>query len=162
MSILSKKEILGEIQKKRIIIQPLHRENIGMGSIDLSLGARFGQLRIIPGIINPSQAIDTTGKFAKPIIDWKTVGRDSFNLAPGHSVVAETGEKITLPNDICGWITGRGKLVILGLNLQISTGFVQPGTSGEQLFFLLTNLSTAFVSLTPGTKICQLVLQRVG
>lgn len=162
MTILSRKEILEEIEeKKRIVIHPYHRENAGEGSVDLSLGARFGQLKVIHGIIDPSQVIDASSRLTKPIIDWKTVGRESFMLAPSHSVVGETAEKITLPNDICGWITGRGRLVTLGLNLQISTGFVKPGTSEEQLFFLITNLATASVALTPGIRICQLVLQRV-
>ena len=116
----------------------------------------------IHGITDPSQVIDSESRLKKPIIDWKTVAKEPFMLAPGHSVVGETMEKITLPNDVCGWITGRGRLVILGLNLQISTGFVKPGTNEEQLFFLISNLSTASVALTPGIKICQLVLQKLS
>ena len=161
MAILSKKEIFEEIDKKRIVIHPYHKENVGVGSIDLCLGARFGQLKVTPGTIDPSRAVNDKGRFIKSIVEWKTIGKGSYDLPPSHSVIGQTSERITLPEDICGWITGRGKLVILGLNLQISTGFVQPDTKNEELFFLITNLSTAFVSLTPGTKICQLILQKM-
>ena len=41
MSILTKQEILKEIKKGNIKIEPLITENIGPGSVDLSLGNKF-------------------------------------------------------------------------------------------------------------------------
>jgi hypothetical protein len=58
-------------------------------SVDLSLSARFGQLKVIHGILDPSQVIDSESRLMKPIIDWKTVAKESFMFAPGHSAVGE-------------------------------------------------------------------------
>lgn len=49
-----------------------------------------------------------------------------------------------------------------GLNLDIATGFIQPGTTRERLFFSIRNPGRSQVLLHLGIHICQLVLSRVG
>lgn len=155
MSILNAKEIFNEIEQGKIKIDPFSPESVKDASVELTLSNEFGRLKELHYPIN-SLEVDPN----RPIVEWERANK-VFMLAPQKCVVGKTKEKITLPEDIAGWITGRGKLTLLGLNLQISTGFVQPNTKNEELFFLITNLGTASVSLAPDTKICQLILFRL-
>jgi hypothetical protein len=42
------------------------------------------------------------------------------------------------------------------------TGFIEPGTKKERLFFAIRNPGRSEVMLRPGVHLCQLVLNRVG
>ncbi len=112
MSILSGEEIKKEIESERITIEPFYPENIKDASIELLLGNEFGIFRertqpLIPHDINSSH------------IEWMRVN-NVYSLEPQRSVVGKTKEKISLPPDIAGWITARGRTTFLGLNIQIS------------------------------------------
>lgn len=151
MSILNNKEILKEIENGRIKIEPFYPENVKEASIELTLSNVFGILKELHYPIS-SQEIDLNR------VHWEKCETSAYMLAPYKNVIGKTKEKITLPEDIAGWITGRGRITLLGLNLHISTGFVQPNTKNEEMFFLITNLGTASISLFPDSKICQLIL----
>jgi len=152
MSILTKVEILNKINLGEIKIEPFYLENVKDASIELTLGNEFGRIKELHYPIS-SLEVDPN----RPIIEWQKVD-NVFMLAPYKSVIGKTKERITLPADIAGWLTGRGRVTLLGLNIHIATGFIQPNTQGEELFFVITNLGTASVSLFPDAKICQLIL----
>ncbi len=153
MSILNAEEIREEIKKGRIRIEPYFPENIKDASIELLLSNEFGRLKEVRHPI-PSNEIDYQ------MIIWEKVN-NVYELAPKKSVIGRTKEKITLPEDIAGWITGRGRITLLGLNIHISTGFIQPNTREEELFFLITNFGNAPISLFTDSKICQLIFFRL-
>jgi dCTP deaminase len=153
MSLLTGGEIREEIEKGRIIIEPYFPENIKEASVELLLSNEFGRLKETCYPIS-SKEIDSQ------MIIWDKVN-NVYELAPKKSVIGKTKEKITLPEDIAGWITGRGRSTILGLNIHISPGFIQPNTRDEELFFLITNFGNAPISLFTDSKICQLILFRL-
>ena len=153
--VLKREEILKEIAKGKIVIEPFDEKAIKDASIELSLGAIgiFGELKDKNGpiIIDPYNP-PLSAVHRIPFVKSK------YPLMPNERVVGETKEKITLPSEICGWLTPRARTSIYELNLSISSGFIQPGITEEKLFFLITNVGRVNVLLRPDIKIIQLIL----
>ena len=77
---------------------------------------------------------------------------------PGETILGITKEKITLPQNMCGWLEGRSRYARLGLMVHISASFMQPGLSNRQVLEM-TNMSSVALRLHAGTKICQFIFQ---
>jgi deoxycytidine triphosphate deaminase len=154
MGILTRGEILSLINIGEIKIEPFSPGNVKDASIELTLSDTFGRLKERHHPVNSLEA-ELPGK---NMVEWVKVVDSQYMLAPHSSVIGKTKERITLSENIAGWLTGRGKVTLLGLNIHISSGFIQPNTNEEELFFVITNLGTASVSLYPDSKICQLIL----
>jgi len=152
MSILTKQEILKEIKKGNIKIEPLITENIGPGSVDLSLGNKFRIFKKLKKIFD-----------VRDISDYKKVTKlvtaKALVIKPGETILGITREKITLPPDICGWLEGRSRFARLGLMIHISAPFMQPGISNRQVLEI-SNMSNVAMKIHAGTKICQFVFQK--
>lgn len=151
--LLKREEIIKAINVGEIIINPYDINSVKEASIELTIGEEIGifrsNLRLISSL-NPSDAVS-----------WTPFTKAQYVLKPNERVVGKTKETITLSNNICGWITPRGRTVTFGLNLSIAPGFVQPGTTNENLFFIITNVGQVPVLLHPGIKIVQLILMRL-
>ena len=148
--ILTKPEIEKAIKNKTITITPFNKNNIGSSSIDLTLDNKFRIFNTnTPTIVDKST-------------DYKTltepVREKEITLQPQETILGLTKEKISLPNNICGWLEGRSRFARLGLMVHVSSGFVQPGVNNHQVLEI-SNLSPMPLTLKAGTKICQLVLQ---
>jgi dCTP deaminase len=152
MSILTKNEILKEIKAGRIKIEPFHKKNVGPGSIDLTLGKKFRIFDKLNSVVDVKNNTDYT-KITK-LLD-----SDSILVLPGDTVLGITEEKITIPDDICGWLEGRSRFARLGLMVHISASFMQPGISNRQVLEI-SNMGHAPLRLHSGTKICQFIFQR--
>ena len=150
MSILTKKEILKEIKKKNIIITPFDQSALGPASMDLSLDNQF--------------RVFTKGKTydIKDNSDYKEitglVKQDSVIIKPGEAILGITKERITLSENLCGWLEGRSRFARLGLLVHISAGFMQPGIDNQQVLEIV-NLGHRPLRLHAGTKICQFIFQ---
>lgn len=150
--ILSREEILKLAKSKKLAITPFVKENIGPASIDLTLGKEFR-------VYGKSQRIDITEKsdykdFTEELIT------DKITLKPGDFVLGVSEERIKLPEDICGTLTGRSRFARLGLAIHATASLVQPGVDNKQVFEI-SNLSGNELVLHAGTKICQLMLETV-
>jgi len=156
ITILSRPEILRLIEEGRLKIKPFEEEQVGPGSIDLTLGNRFRVFKKIDGIVHIRGDI-SANKFTR----LKTV-RDGGHilLMPGELVHGITKELVELPDDIAGWIEGRSSYARMGLMVHMSAGLVQPGTRNKQVLEV-SNMSPFPIALYPGTRICQLVLESV-
>ena len=153
MPVLTKNVIAQEIAEGKIIVEPaLEPDQIREASIDLRLGNTF---RIYKKTNNTVDLIEGT--------DYKDlteeVVTDKLILCPQETVLGVTLEKITLPNNLCGWLEGRSRFARLGLLIHISAGLIHPGISNHQVLEI-TNLSPNVLVLHAGTKICQLAFQR--
>lgn len=150
MTILTRDEILKEMKKGRIKIDPLSKDQIGPASIDLSLGDEFRvfkKWKTAP----ISEDVDYK-KFTK------LVKVDKYKiLGPGEFVLGMTKEKIQLPENICGWLTGRTRFARLGLSIHITASFIQPGISNRQVLEI-KNVGSIPLILYPGARICQIIL----
>jgi dCTP deaminase len=151
--ILTRDVILAEIRAGRIAIDPLVPDQIGPASIDLHLG---DEIRVIDGgppVIDVDDAADYRDVSRVQALDAPYV------LPPGETIHGITRERITLPDDVGGWLEGRSRFARLGLMIHVTAGFVNPGVSNRQVLEI-SNVSSRRLAIHAGTRICQIVLQR--
>ncbi len=151
--ILTRNEILKEIEKGRIKIEPLNKNQIGPASIDLTLGDEFRTFkrRIF------SYKINEEADFEK--LTRKRKVKKYITLHPNEFVLGITKEKITLPENICGWLSGRSKFARLGIAVHITADFINPGISNKQVLEI-KNVSHIPLKLQVGTRVAQIVLEK--
>ena len=154
--ILTRDHIVREINDGRIVVDPFTAEDhIGPASIDLHLGNIFRRFKKSAGTIVAREETDM-----EKITDTIEIARGgAITLKPGEFALGVTWEKITLPDDIAGWIEGRSRFARIGIGVHITSGFIQPGTSNHQVLEIV-NSGTKPVKLAPGLRICQVVFER--
>ena len=148
--ILAKPEILRQIHSGRIKIEPYDEDAVGPASIDLTLDDKL-------------RVFNTDQHITRADIDYKTLARlvdivDGYLLEPGELVLGITKERITLPGDVCGWLNSRSRFARIGLMSHIAAPFLAPGISNRQILEIY-NAGRNKILLTPGMRICHLVLQ---
>ncbi len=153
MGILTRDEILKEIEQGSIKIEPFSLEQLGPASVDLHLSNEFRIFR------NMREVVEIRDGANYEDVTEKVTVNDHLILMPGEMVLGITMEKITLSSNICGWLEGRSRFARLGLLVHISTSFMQPGISNKQCLEI-SNFSPMPLGLYPGTAICQFIFQR--
>lgn len=148
--ILTKQEILDEIKRGRIKITPFNKANVGPASIDLTLD-------------NVLRVFSKTGQFVSTNSNYKEVTKlikidKGYNLKSGEMALGITKEKITLPDNLCGWLNSRSRYARIGLMSHITAPFVAPGISNKQVLEMY-NTSPNNIMLLPKSKVCQIVLE---
>ena len=155
MGILIGAEIEKALEEGAIRIEPLDREQVGPGSVDLTLGNDFRVFKTrseVYHIRNDSRFEDiTTGVHVE---DGGFVV-----IKPGEMILGITREKITLADSISGRLEGRSRFARFGLAVHVTAGFMHPGISNHQVLEIV-NLGHAPLALYPGTRICQFVFER--
>ena len=154
MSILTRDEILREIETGALLVEPLEPDQVGPASIDLHLGQ---ELRVLTAAASgPIPVTDASD----PNQHTELIKLDRpYILEPGHTVHGITRERISLPPNLCGWLEGRSRVARLGLAIHVTSGFVQPGVSNHQVLEL-SNLAAVPLELHADVRICQIILQR--
>jgi dCTP deaminase len=148
--ILTRKEILKEIKEKNVKITPFLRKNVSCASYDLTLDSKFWFFK--SGEIKVKEGID----FKKYC---KVKNMKKITLLPGEFVLGRTKEKIKLPEDISGLLSGRSRFARLGLGVHITAFFINPGVDNRQIFEIKNNSNNP-LTLYPGLKIGQIVFVR--
>jgi dCTP deaminase len=148
--ILAKPEILAQIRNGRIRIEPYDESAVGPASIDLTLD-------------NKLRVFDTDQHIAQADIDYRTLTslvdiNDGYLLDAGELVLGITRERITLPEDLCGWLNSRSRFARIGLMSHIAAPFLAPGISNKQILEIY-NAGRNKIWLRAGMKICHVVLQ---
>jgi dCTP deaminase len=154
MSILTRDEIKNNIRRRRIKIEPYDESLVGSGSVDLTLGnifRVFKKSKKIYHIKNDSHFHEVTKEIF--IKDGRSIA-----IKPGEMILAVTKEKLTLPDNICGWLQGRSRFARFGLAVHVTASFMQPGISNQQVLEIV-NMGNAPLALYPGTKICQFIFE---
>ncbi|MDD5239464.1 MAG: dCTP deaminase [Candidatus Nanoarchaeia archaeon] len=150
--VIAKTVLIDMIKKGIVKITPLKMDQIGPGSIDLSLGNEF---RLYPP---DSKSIRVTeGTDFKRYT--KKITAEEIIIRPGDFVIGITKEKIKLPENICGWLQGRSRFARLGLTIHMTASFVQPGSENRQVLEMF-NLGPHPLAIKAGERIVQLVLER--
>ena len=153
MAVLTRDVILRELEEGRVQIDPFEISQVGVASIDLTLGSEIRE------IVNADSAI--------PVVE-STDYRDHtrvleldrpYRLDPGVTIHGITAEHLTLPDDLCGFLEGRSRFARLGLMIHVTSALVQPGVSNRQVLEM-SNVSSRALDIVPGVRICQLVLMR--
>ncbi len=153
MGVLTREEILKEISRGVMEIEPFEEDQVGPGSIDLHLGKEF---RVFKKLRNACVVEDCISVEA---LTEHLEAEESFTLMPGETVLGITHERIKLPPDICGWLEGRSRFARMGLVIHMTASFVQPGVDNRQVLEI-GNLAPFPLVLKPGVRICQIILER--
>ncbi len=153
MAVLTHDVILREIESGRVGIEPFHTDQVGVASIDLTLG---DQIRLIEAGDTPIEINDETDFREHTVVASLSGG---FVLDPGVTIYGITRERVTLPADVCGFLEGRSRFARLGLMVHVTSALVQPGVRNRQVLEM-SNVSSRSLRIHPGVRVCQLVLMR--
>jgi dCTP deaminase len=154
--LLSDRDILAEIEAKRIVVEPYEEAMIQPSSIDFRLDRFF---RVFENHRYPH--IDPAADQSDLTREVEPEGDEPFILHPGEFVLGSTLELVTLPNDLAARVEGKSSLGRLGLLTHATAGFVDPGFSGH-VTLELANVATLPIKLYPGMKIGQLCFFRLS
>lgn len=153
--ILSRDEILKEIEAGRITIDPFDQAQVGTASVDLTVSRWFRRLHRHGGPVDVRAEVDYR--------DYSELAEvpegGCIEVNPQETILGITRERIGLAEDLCGWFEGRSRFARLGLLVHISAGFMQPGTNNNQVLEI-SNMAPRGLRLYPGTPLCQFIFQR--
>ena len=154
--LLSDRDILAEIDNKRVGLDPFEPAMVQPSSIDVRLDRFFRvfENHRYPHIDPASDQPDLT-RMVEP------EGDEPFILHPGEFVLGSTYEVVTLPDDVAARLEGKSSLGRLGLLTHSTAGFIDPGFSGH-VTLELSNVATLPIKLWPGMKIGQLCFFRLS
>jgi len=153
MSVLTREVILREIEAGRVVLSPFDRDQVGVASIDLTLG---DEIRVIEPHAAPIRVHDDTDYRAHT----RVVSLERpFLLMPGATIHGITRERVELPDDLCGFLEGRSRFARLGLMIHVTSALVQPGVCNRQVLEM-GNVSGHPLEIHAGVRLCQLVLMR--
>jgi dCTP deaminase len=117
---------------------------IGPSSIDLTLGDRFARLEPRYGGIDLKQGVEYVSEVS-----------ERYTLPPRGFILATTAEWVDIPDNVCGFVSGRSSIGRLGLQVQ-NAGFIDAGFRG-QITLELANQTQFPIVLHAGVRVCQLV-----
>ena len=154
--LLSDRDIRGEIDAGRVVLEPYEPGMVQPSSVDVRLDRYFRvfENHRYPHIDPATEQPDLTRLV-------ETSGDDPFVLHPGEFVLASTFEVVTLPDDVAARLEGKSSLGRLGLLTHATAGFLDPGFSGH-VTLELSNVATLPIMLWPGMKIGQLCFFRLS
>jgi dCTP deaminase len=154
--LLSDRDILAEIEAKRIVLEPYDESMVQPSSIDFRLDRFF---RVFENHRYPH--IDPAADQSDLTREVEPAGDEPFILHPGEFVLGSTLEVVSLPDDLAARVEGKSSLGRLGLLTHATAGFVDPGFSGH-VTLELANVATLPIKLYPGMKIGQLCFFRLS
>lgn len=128
---------------------------IGPSSIDLTLGSTFKILHPKCKEIDP-QNVSEDNYYT---FDWSKF-EVPFSLGPRQFALAETVEKISIPNFLAAKVEGRSSMGRLGVLVHATAGYIDPGFEGT-ITLELYNLNDVPILLYPGQRVCQLVVEQM-
>jgi len=149
--ILTDRDIREFMRLGKIRFEPgISEEQIGPGSVDLTLSNRFWRLRA--GL----ELIDLSRMSFEDVSEEIIV--DEIVIPPHGLVIGMTREKVYVDDDVCGWIEGRSRYARMGLAIHSASGFIHPGSYNHQVLEI-SNLTPYSMRLRAGMRIVQVVFQ---
>lgn len=157
MSIMVDFEIREALQSGSLIIEPFEDVLIQPNSYDVRLSDRFGWHEKCDEVIDP-YLCDTV------LSSVVHVQGESILLHPGQFILGATLEKLCLPRDIVGQLTGKSSLARLGVMVHVTAGFIDAGFSHPpaQVTLEIVNVGNRPVRLHAGMPIGQMVFTRTS
>lgn len=154
--VLSDRTIKEEIDRGRIVIEPLDPDCIQPASVDIHLDKKLlvFKNRRQPFYIDVKQGMDDVTEMVE--ID----GEKPFLLSAGEFILASTLESVSLCDDIVARLEGKSSLGRIGLLIHSTAGYVDPGWKGH-LTLELSNVSRFSIALYYGMAIGQISFLRL-
>jgi dCTP deaminase len=154
--LLSDRDILAELEAKRVSLEPFDAAMVQPSSVDVRLDRFF---RTFENHRYPH--IDPAEDQPELTREVEPVGDEPFILHPGEFVLGSTYEIVSLPDDVAARLEGKSSLGRLGLLTHSTAGFIDPGFSGH-VTLELANVANLPIKLWPGMKIGQLCFFRLS
>jgi dCTP deaminase len=154
--ILADREIKQALKEGKLKIIPAPEEKqIQAAWVDLKLGNEFKTFKAVS-----TPFIDTRAPTEGHAETVKIEDDKPFIIHPGEFVLGQIKEIVTIPDDMAAYLDGRSSLGRLGLVVHITSGWIDPGFSG-QLVLEITNVGKMPLVVYPGMRICKLVLHKL-
>jgi dCTP deaminase len=134
------------------VIFPFNSDQLKPASYDMTLGTHFIRFPYD----NPRQVVEIDRPRDDGVLEEVEPG-DSLLLQPGEFILAQTAEKVCLPDNLVGRVEGKSTTGRSGLMVHVTAGYIDPGFRGY-ITLELCGLRNACIRLTPGTPIAQLSL----
>lgn len=154
MAVLGRQAILRSIDSGAITICPFIPENVGPGSVDLTLAGSFRVFRKVHEVVDVNENTDYRTFTDKVEI----ADNEHILIMPGETILGITQERLRLGPGLCGWLEGRSRFARIGLMVHISAPFMGPGIDSQQVLEM-SNFGPAPLAVHPGTPICQFIFQ---
>ena len=157
MSVLTRSEIDGYLQRGRLIRNPRRKSDgtfdIEADSYDLAAGAAIWK----QPAVNGSGGNVKTRLYDREIPESK---QSTVTVKPGQMIFVVTYEDVLLPQNLCGTVFSRNKLALQGI-LALNAGHVDSGYEGP-IAIRLINLRATSWTLTLGEPIFTITFHTVG
>lgn len=157
MSILVDHEIRDEVASGKLILDPFDASLVQPNSYDVRLSELFSWHEKSDEVIDPylSQTV---------LSSLVHVNQESIVLQPGQFILGATLEKVCLPRDIVGQLTGKSSLARLGVMVHVTAGFIDAGFSHPpaQITLEIVNVGNRPVRLHAGMAIGQMIFTRTA
>ncbi len=153
--VLSDRTIREEIAAGRIVIEPFDDAMVQPSSVDVRVDRRF---RVFHNARYPYIDVRQPMEDLTELVE--VADGEPFILHPGEFVLAQTLERVTLPNDLVARLEGKSSLGRLGLLIHSTAGFVDCGFSGH-LTLELSNVANLPITIYEGMPIGQLSFMRM-
>ena len=153
--VLSDHTIKEELDKGRIVIDPLDPQCIQPASVDVHLDAK---LLVFRNTLRPY--IDVR-KNMDDLTEMVEASEETpFILHPGEFALGSTMENIELPADLVARLEGKSSLGRIGLVIHSTAGYVDPGWKGR-LTLELSNMARLPITLYYKMRIGQISFERL-
>jgi len=156
--ILARTEVIKEIASGKLVIDPFEEAALQACAYDLSLSDEIRVFKDVSEPIDLTEAIDWT-KIADTDLTSKINIADGYLLKPNEFVLGISRERIDMPENLFGILTGRTRFARLGLIVHATAQFISPCTSNRQVFEM-KNIGPLILKLVPGERIAQVVFSR--
>lgn len=174
--ILSNVEIYRALDSGQLIIDPQPSPRTGQpdapgkspfntSSVDLTLAPQASiPKEHLSVVIDPERG--NLPQTIASLYDSHTISDAGFTLEQGKFLLARTVERVALPilvggtSGLAARVEGRSSLARLGLLVHFTAPTIHAGFNGT-ITLEMINLGPSAIRLTPGMRICQLILEHV-
>jgi len=153
---LSDAEILKEIKKGNIVIEPFREEQLNPNSYDVKLGEYYAVG------IPYSRFLDPYNKYVVERYWEIKKAIDHIVVRPGETILAHTQEVIGGRNNIASKMNARSSLGRLGVSVCKCAGFGDVGFVNKWTMEITNHLPSTSVVLHVGMRVAQISFFRTG
>lgn len=147
---LQERLALGDLR----ITPPVSEEHFGSFSVDLRLGNQFQVFKHTQYPFIDLGSMDGSFSMSEEVMEAIEIEEGgAFYLHPGELALGVTMERLTVPDDLVGWLDGRSSLARLGLMIHITAHTIDPGWDGR-ITLEFANIGRFPLALRPGMRIC--------
>ncbi|HZC02349.1 MAG TPA: dCTP deaminase [Gammaproteobacteria bacterium] len=136
------------------IAPPVPKAHFGSFSVDLRLANQFRVFKRTQYPFIDLGSLEGSFSMSEEVMEEIEIDEGgAFYLHPGELALGVTVERITVPDDLVGWLDGRSSLARLGLMIHITAHTIDPGWDGR-ITLEFANIGRFPLALRPGMRIC--------